>query len=146
MQVHDKTDFQLMETKDEQLLFLSERHPKLTVIDLEHIESVGGWKFLESITPLILKSSRDFMRRIIFAHEANDFDGMKNSLRKLHGTANIIGASKLVRCILKLQVLVENKDKDMTRDLEYLVDCYNEIEELLGSSDIEKAITGGKAS
>lgn len=127
------------------MIFLSQLPTtELTVLDLEHIESIGGWDFLNSVTPLILKSSRDYMRRAIFAHEENDYQVMNNSLQKLLGVANIIGATRLIRAILQVQVLVD-KQLRMDEEMETLVDRYNEIEELLSSDNLEKVLTGGHA-
>jgi hypothetical protein len=135
-----------MRVGDNKLIFLSNRTIDLTIIDLEHIKSIGGWKFLDSITPLILKSSRDYMRRIIFCHEELNYRGMRNSLGKLQGTANVIGALRLIRCIQAIQSLVDAKSENMKDDMEALVDAYNEIEALLSSEDVEKAILGEQAS
>lgn len=130
----------ILKTKEEKILFLEEQSvADMSVLDLEHIQSIGGWSFLQSVSPLVLKSSRDYMRRAIFAHEEKDFGVVDNTLQKLLGVANIIGAMKLVRAILEVQILI-SRELRIHEEMEYLVDCYNEVEDLLNSKDLESLL------
>ncbi|MCG8573936.1 MAG: hypothetical protein MI810_03535 [Flavobacteriales bacterium] len=120
---------------------ITDEHTQTEMLDFDYIKSIGGWSFVKTITPLFLKGSRDSLRRVIFCNEENDFEGIQFGLHKLQGTANIIGALRMVRYIMSIQLLIERREKTtnfrslLNKEIERLVDHFNDLENFLKNPD-----------
>lgn len=123
-----------------------ERYRREELIDLEYVKAIGGWEFVKIIAPLFLKGSRNALSRIIFCEQEKDYQGMKFALHKLMGTANSIGALKIVRTILSLESMIDTEHPLIADEIEKVVQEFEEIEEFLKSLELYEELDAGQAS
>lgn len=107
------------------------------LLDLEYVHSIGGWPFIQIITPLFLKGSRDALSRIKFCSEEGNLQGVRFGLHKMMGTANAIGALKIVRSILAIQLLIDRKEPNLEWEISILEKQLIEVEEFLTSIELQ---------
>ncbi len=106
------------------------------LIDLDYVLSVGGIDFIRTIRPLFSQSSAMVLNRILACQEFGNREGIRKALRKLMGTANAAGALKIVRCIMSLQVLMDQGQKDISKEIAILLVQFRRFNQLLVSAKL----------
>ena len=110
------------------------------LIDLDYVLSVGGMDFVRNIRPLFQKSAIKVLEMMMTSYENGNIQEVQRGLSRLMGTANAAGGLKIVRCIMTMQMLIDQGKRDLSRELLVLIGQFKKFDNFLTSPELKIAL------